>query len=75
MIDLNKIGAKRGNRKNHKKGIAAQALDRKRVEAKLRQDEYDKLTVTQKIAKLDAGGYNATKQRTKLMSVSKSNSL
>ena|SRR6266545_1854885 len=36
-------------------------------EAKARQAAYDALTTEQKIAKLDAGGYAAVKQRIKLL--------
>jgi len=36
------------------------------VQAKVRQGLYDKLSVPQKLAKLDAGGYVAAKQRARL---------
>ena len=55
-----------GPKRNHKKGIAASMLDAKRASAVARQTEYSKLTVSQKIAKLDAGGFHAKKQRAKL---------
>jgi len=44
-------------------------VEQKRAEAALRQEEYDKLTTKQKIAKLDAKlgtGRGAVKQRKKL---------
>lgn len=39
---------------------------RKRAEAKVRKDIYDSLSTEQKLAKLDAGGFVAAKQRAKL---------
>lgn len=57
----------RGIRKNHKKGIAAQAKERKRLEAELRQAAYNTLTPEQKMAKLEAGGFTASKQMYKLI--------
>jgi len=38
----------------------------KRNEAEKRQQEYDKLTIAQKIDKLNADGYEAKKQRLRL---------
>lgn len=62
MFDLRPSGIKT----NHKKGIARAMLQAKRDEAKTRQAEYNKLTTAEKIAKLDAGGFVAKKQRAKL---------
>lgn len=64
MIDLLKPN---GKRVNHKKGIAASNKALKRDAAKLRQAAYDKLTIDQKFAKLNLGGFEARKQRAKLM--------
>lgn len=41
----------------------------KRVQAQTRQSEYDKLTPQQKLAKLDRGGFTATKEREKLAKI------
>ena len=62
MMDLRASGPK----KNHKKGIAAATQDRKRAEAKVRQDEYSGLTIQQRIDRLDQGGYRALKERARL---------
>jgi Spy/CpxP family protein refolding chaperone len=43
----------------------ARRADRQ-VQAKVRQDLYAALTPAQKLAKLDAGGYDAVKQRKRL---------
>lgn len=51
---------------SRKKGLGAAHKDALRTEAKTRQSEYDKLTLEQKVARLDAGGFTATKQRAKL---------
>ena len=56
----------KGPKKNHRKGIAAAAKLAKRERAEKRQLEYSKLTLAQKLAKLDAGGYAAKKQRARL---------
>jgi hypothetical protein len=42
-----------------------------REQAKERQKAYDALTIEQKLAKLDKGGFTATKQRAKLDSQAK----
>jgi hypothetical protein len=52
---------------SRRKGIPAQLKDAKRTEATARQTAYDKLTIDEKIARLDAGGFIATKQRAKLV--------
>lgn len=58
----------RGKKDNSKRrGVPAQIRDQKRLEATARQTSYDKLTVKEKIEKLDRGGYAAKKQRTKLL--------
>lgn len=51
---------------SRKKGIPAQKLEQRQVEARERQDSYSKLTVAQKVARLDAGNFTASKQRSKL---------
>lgn len=56
----------RGPKKNHKKGIAAEYKAMKRTEAQARDAANAKLTPQQKLAKLDAGGFTATKQRARL---------
>lgn len=56
----------RGPKKNHRKGIAAARKAEKRVKAETMQLSYSKLTIDEKIAKLDAGGYAAKKQRARL---------
>lgn len=56
-----------GPKKNHKKGIAAMYKEKLRTEAEARQAKYKLLTVEQKIAKLDAGGFTASKQRYKFI--------
>lgn len=66
MVDLLKP---RGRRTNHKKGIAAMLKDAKRAEAEKRQATYDKLTLAQKLDKLDAGGHKAMSQRVRLAGV------
>ena len=55
-----------GPKRNHKKGLAAQYKDTLRNEAVARQTKYEDLTFTEKIDKLDAGGFKAVKQRIKL---------
>lgn len=52
-----------GPKKNHKKGIAAAAKQRKRAEAEARQANYAKLTVQQKLAQPHLGA----KERAKLL--------
>lgn len=47
-------------------GITKQVRLNRREQAEQRNAEYAKLTVEQKLAKLDAGGFTATKQRAKL---------
>jgi hypothetical protein len=75
MIDLKTLGSKRGSRRNHKKGISLALKDLKRSEALARQETYNKLTITQKLSKLDSGGYHAKKQRAKLNALLGSNKL
>lgn len=41
-------------------------IERRREDAKARQAEYNSLTIAQKLARLDAGGFVAKKQRAKL---------
>ena len=56
---------------NHKHGIAQSKKAERRAQAEARKAEHDKLTVAQKIAKLDAlfgVGVGATKERAKLQS-------
>jgi hypothetical protein len=65
MFDLRPTGKKT----NHKKGISLALKQSKQAEAKIRQDIYNMLTTTQKIAKLDKGGYAAKKQRAKLATI------
>jgi len=43
-----------------------QRLQEKREEAKVRQDIYDKLTIKEKLERLDHGNFVAKKQREKL---------
>jgi hypothetical protein len=40
--------------------------EKRQTEAKERQEAYNKLTVEQKLAKLDKGNFTATRQRAKL---------
>lgn len=56
-----------GPKKNHKKGILASYRDTKRKQAAERQAVHNALTTEQKIAKLDAGGFTASKERKKLL--------
>jgi len=61
--DLTPTGVKDNSRK---KGVLTQEATRRREEAQIRQSEYNKLTPEQKLAKLDAGGFRAERQRAKL---------
>lgn len=56
-----------GPKKNHKKGIANAAKEQKRKEAEVRQECYRLMTPEQKVARLDAGGFTATKERYKII--------
>ena len=56
----------KGTRVNHKKGIAAAHLAKKRQEAVARQEAYAKKTVAEIIIDLNAGNYSAERQRRKL---------
>jgi len=56
----------KGPRKNHKRGIDEQQKAQRKLEAETRQAEYNKLTPQEKLARLDAGGFTASKQRAKL---------
>jgi len=47
-------------------GITKNVREERRKQAEERNAEYAKLTVEQKLAKLDAGGFAAKKQRAKL---------
>jgi hypothetical protein len=59
-------------RQNYNKtGAAKQRKEEKQKEALMRQESYSKLTVEQKVAKLDAGNFSAKKQRKKLLSKGK----
>ncbi len=51
---------------SRRKNMPAQWKAQRRKEAEERQAAYDKLTIDQKIDKLNAGGFAATKQRKKL---------
>ena len=51
---------------SRRKGVPAAWKAQRQAEAKVRQEAYDKLTPQQKLAKLDAGGFAASKQRAKL---------
>ena len=51
---------------SRRRGMPKQWKDERRAAAEARQTAYNKLTVKQKLDKLDAGGYKATKQRGKL---------
>lgn len=62
-MSLGKSGPKDNSKKT---GAAAADLDRKRKEALERQAERAKRSPAQQLAKLDAGGYTAEKERTKL---------
>lgn len=55
-----------GKRKNHKKGVLDRQKAQRKVEAEARQAKYNSLTTQQKLDKLDAGKFVATKQRAKL---------
>lgn len=48
------------------KGIARAKKEQRRKEALERQAAYDDLTPTEKLAKLDKGGFRAKKQRARL---------
>ena len=50
----------------NKSGAGAAHKDQLRKNAIARQTEYNKLTTEQKVAKLDAGGFRALKQRAKI---------
>lgn len=52
---------------SRRKGVPAQKLEMRRKEAQERQKAYDKLTTEQKLAKLDSGGFTASRQREKLV--------
>jgi hypothetical protein len=52
---------------SNKKGVPTQLKAARRAEAEARNVEYSKLTNGQRLAKLDAGGFAATKQRAKIM--------
>ncbi len=54
---------KRRERYSH--SISDAAKDQRREEGKVRQAAYSLLTVQEKLAKLDAGGFAATRQRAK----------
>jgi len=43
------------------------ATEQKRLKAQERQAKYDALTTAEKLAKLDQGGFAATKERTRLL--------
>lgn len=43
--------------------------EQRQADAKTRQTAYKTLTVAQKLAKLDSGGFTATKQRAKLAAI------
>jgi hypothetical protein len=49
------------------KGITRARKDDRRREAEVRQGAHDQLTTEAKIAKLDAGGFRALKQRRRLL--------
>lgn len=51
---------------SNKKGVSAALLDQKRKEALERQAAADQRTPVQQLARLDAGGFAAEKERTKL---------
>lgn len=63
--DLLSTGKPKNN--SNKKGVPEQLKAARRTEAEARNAEYAKLTPAQKLAKLDAGGFAATKQRAKLV--------
>lgn len=59
----------RGGRNNPNKvrrGVPAQRKEKRREEAKVRQEEYDKLTPLLKLAKLDREDFVAAKQVARL---------
>lgn len=43
-----------------------QRRDDRKIQAKIRQEAYDRLSVEEKILKLDVGGFAAKKQRARL---------
>jgi Spy/CpxP family protein refolding chaperone len=59
--------AKKPKNNSNKKGIPDQLKAARRAEAEARNAEYAKLTPEQKLARLDAGGFRAEKQRTQLI--------
>lgn len=62
------LDAKRpkGTRVNHKKGIAAAVLAKKRQEAVARQEAYGKKTVAEILEGMNRKNYRAERQRRKL---------
>ena len=50
------------------KPVTAQQRQTRREEAEIRQAEYNKLTPSQKLARLDAGGFVARRQRARIIS-------
>lgn len=58
----------RGPKDNsRRKGVPAMRKEQRRKDGEVRQAAYNKLTTAEKIAKLDAGGHAATKQRARLL--------
>jgi hypothetical protein len=53
------------------KGRRAQDKAQRRSEAAARQAEHDKLSVKEKLAKLDAAGHAAVKERARLATLAK----
>lgn len=64
----NEISYNRAKDNTRRKGIPAQQKAARKAEADVRNAEYAKLTPKQKLARLDAGGFRAEKQRAKLVS-------
>lgn len=60
-------GVKLRNSNANRKGVPAKKREQRRKDAETRQAAYNKLTIDEKIAKLDAGGFTANKQRHKFL--------
>jgi hypothetical protein len=59
-------GSRHGPDSHFKSGVRRMLGEDRRIQARVRQELYNKLSLEERVAKLNRGGFRASKQRAKL---------